>query len=109
MANQPHRTTKKEKAIEDKINIDQNYDSDTFIGDEWKKVLPDILNKRHAEGWAYLPPYYRIGVDDSKADCPVIYSVLYKKINIITTSNLNVNPEIPIKRPTSNNSFSLEE
>jgi len=60
------------------------YDMDRIVGEEWKTRFDEILNKRHADGWKYVPPYFRIGISEkynSQLSQPeIVYGVLYERI-----------------------------
>ena len=79
-----HRKTKKQIEQEKSVEIAQTYDLDEFVGEGWKGQFDDILNKRYADGWEYIPPYYIIGFSDKEYDKQLqqparIYGVLYRK------------------------------
>lgn len=62
--------------------IEQQYDYDRFEGRSFFEILPDILNKRYADGWKYVD-IYKLGVNTSKmidGEYPLVYGVLYERI-----------------------------
>lgn len=121
MSNRKKRTTKEDSKTANEIDIPKQYDLDIIIGESWKAVFHDILNKRHSEGWKYIPPYYRIKADTSIADSqgnhPIHYGVLYERILQLKMSpgRVVIGPEKPILRnqpcdnPPSKDSFTMIE
>ena len=82
MAGKKSDVTKEDKNIEKEIREEEylpQYDTDTVEGEVWKKCFADILNKRFIDGWEYLPPYMRTGMNESKSCTPYFYTILYKR------------------------------
>ncbi len=70
------------------FEINRQYDMDTLVGEDWKRQFPEILNKRYADGWKYIPSYIRVGIHgkewDEKLNQEIIvykYGVLYERRN----------------------------
>lgn len=84
MSNKKRKTTEKEKEIDNDLEIFQQYDADILVGESWKRIFHEILNKRFADGWKYIPPFYKLMVDTSIADSQgnheIHYYVLYERI-----------------------------
>lgn len=121
----PKRPRKTKKQIQDErsVEIEQIYDLDEFVGEGWKNQFDDILNKRYADGWEYIPPYYIIGLSKDEYDKELgqparIYGVLYKKKRVnyignyedqfIDKAEEKFKQDI-IKSAKENNKFQLDE
>lgn len=73
--------TKEDQSI---VEIEQQYLLDRLMGEGWRNQIEEMLNMRYAEGWKYIPPFFRIGESNewnsSLGRNEYIYGILYEKI-----------------------------
>ena len=104
------RKSKEQIRREKGIDINKVYDLDEFVGESWKAIFDEILNKRYADGWEYVPPYFYLGQSNEEYDKvhqqpAKIYGVLYKrKLHL----PMNISSSSSSTSSSMKNKFSME-